>query len=69
MRLGGQGSTFKLWLKGEIEDGMIHFGDEGLVHITLRRLHAAFDNGSFRGVDKLARHDNRISIILHMSEC
>ena len=39
---------------------MIRFANEGFVHITLRRLHAAFDDGSFRGVNKLARHDSRI---------
>ena len=55
MRLGGQGSISKLWVKADIEDGMIHFANEGFVHITLRRLHAAFDNGSFGGVNKLAR--------------
>ena len=61
MRLGGQGSISKLWVKVEIEDGMIHFADEGCVHITLRRLHAAFDSGrAFRGVSELARHDSRI---------
>ena len=69
MRLGGQGSIFKLWVEAEIEDRMIHFANEAFVHITLRRLHAAFVNGSFRGVNELARHDSRISIILHTSEC
>ena len=69
MRLGGQGSISKLWVKAEIEDGMIHLANEAFVHITLRRLHAAFDDGFFRGVNKLARYESRIFIIIHMVEC
>lgn len=53
-----------------MKDVIIHLANEGFVHITLRRLHAAFDSGRlFRGVNELARHDSRISIILHMSDC